>query len=100
MPYRILIPDEIPYSSGVENVAIAIVGELLRKVESVTWLVEDPKKSEKIKNRLPDYDNLKIARFKKWNGSRSKKNNYLHHLKAGLKRLPLLREEQKQCIGV
>ena len=91
MPYRILIPDEIPYSSGVENVAIAIVGELLSKVESVTWLVEDPEKSEKIKNRLPDYDNLKIARFKNWNGSRSKKNNYLHRLKASLKRLPLLR---------
>ena len=91
MPYRILIPDEIPYSSGVENVAIAIVGELLRKVESVTWLVEDPKKSEKIKKRLPNSDNLKIAHFKNWNGSTSKKNNYLHHLKAGIKRLPLLR---------
>ena len=49
MPYRILIPDEIPYSSGVENVAIAIVGELLRKVESVTWLVEDLKNLRKLK---------------------------------------------------
>lgn len=92
MPYRILIPDELPYSSGVENVAVSIVRELLDQVESVTWAIEDQKRSVRIKNRLPNSKNLEIVPFRNWNTSGSKNKIFLPRLKAGLKKLPLLRK--------
>lgn len=90
MSYRILIPDELPYSNGVENVASAIVEELLPQVESVTWMLQDPERAKRIQRRLRNAENLNIIPFTQWNSapSRTPRAGILKLLKAGLKKMP------------
>ena len=93
MPYRILIPDELPYSSGVENVAVAIVGNLLPQVESVTWMQQDMARATRLKDRLHNPPNLQFVPFAQGSTAPpSRKASLADTLKAGLKKLPLLRQ--------
>ena len=95
MPYRILIPDELPYSSGVENVAIAIVSELLAKVDCVTWMRQDLGHIQRLKDRLGNPDNLNFIRFSEESphSTKAKKSRLLDTLKETLKNIPLLQKK-------
>lgn len=92
MSFRILIPDELPYSSGVENVAVSIVCEWLLKVESVTWIVRDAERETELKSRLGNPGNLYFENFSKNRPAVANAGgNVLGMIKAAVKQLPLLR---------
>ena len=97
MPYRILIPDELPYSSGVENVAIAIVSELLAKVDCVTWMRQDLGHIQRLKDRLGNPDNLNFIKFSEESphSTKAKKSRLLDTLKETLKNIPLLQKKPR-----
>ncbi len=61
MSFRLLIPDELPYSSGVETVAVSIVREWLPRMELVTWLVRTPTQANELRKRLASLRNFLIA---------------------------------------
>ena len=93
MAFRILIPDELPYSSGVENVVVAIVREWLPEVDSITWIVRNTSRSSELEKRFDHSPKLKFETFFKETSTPAKlPSRVFGMLKAAVKKLPILRD--------
>ena len=91
-PIRLLIADELPYSHGVENVSVALVKEFLNLVEEVTWVTGRPSRSNELKQRFPNANNLRFASLFKEEPSANANNKTISSIgwKGILKRLPII----------
>ena len=93
---RILIPDELPYSTGIENVITSIVPEWLPEVESVTWLVSDLIRARDLSQKLENPPNLHFETFTSVTESSStntSKSSLLKWAKNFVKKIPALRKK-------
>ena len=92
MSFRLLIPDELPYSSGVETVAVSIVREWLPRMELVTWLVRTPTQADELRKRLGPAENLRFEQFTPYGSNQNKltSNSILGMVKTVVKNLPVI----------
>ena len=93
MSFRLLIPDALPYSSGVETVAVSIVREWLPKMELVTWLVRTPSRAEELRKKIGPSKNLRFEQFTQLGSKANQKkgNSIRKFIKTIIKKMPVIR---------
>jgi len=93
---RILIPDELPYSTGIENVVTSIVTEWLPEVEAITWLVPDQNRAKILSEKLGNPKNLHWETIHSASGNSQppvQQKSFKDTLKEWVKKVPALRKK-------
>jgi len=93
---KILIPDELPYSTGVESVVLSIVKEWLQQVDAVTWIVRDNDRVRTLREQLGAPTKLVFETYcekKTQPFSRSRKTQPIGIFKSFVKIIPFIQRK-------
>ena len=99
LPIRLLIPDELPYSGGIERVAYELVRRWLKTIEKIIWVLPADR-VESIPCSFPDSERLCVEPlYPSLSGRATSARGIREGLKSIVRRAPIMHRGARKAIS-